>query len=104
MLAPAPLPADTPAVLTAWQIRAARAALQWTQADLAAASGVAEITVKKQESGQAKRPAYDTLKRLRDAFEAAGIEFIDEGKPAPPGPAGIRVKASAGPSSPAEST
>ncbi|WP_448208164.1 helix-turn-helix domain-containing protein [Azospirillum sp. sgz302134] len=92
MLAPTPLAVDTPAVLTAWQIRAARAALQWTQADLAAASGVAEITVKKQESGQAKRPAYDTLKRLRDAFEAAGVEFIDEGKSALPGPAGIRLK------------
>ncbi len=59
------------------QCRMARAALDWSQQDLAAASGVSARTVIRYEAGEAVLPVR--VQTLRRAFEAAGAKFIDEG-------------------------
>jgi len=61
------------------QCRAARALLDWTQADLAAFSGVSSDTVGNFEAGRiSPRPA--SLREMGAAFEAAGVIFIDKGE------------------------
>ncbi|MGE3365677.1 MAG: helix-turn-helix transcriptional regulator [Rhizobiaceae bacterium] len=59
------------------QIRAARALLNWTRDDLAAASGVTIRTLARIESGQ-NVPRKTTLIALSQSLEAAGIQFIAE--------------------------
>ena len=60
------------------QCRMARAALDWTQSDLAAASGVSWRTISRFEGGEEVLPAR--VKALRQAFEAEGVLFIDNGR------------------------
>lgn len=57
------------------QIRAARALLNWSQSDLACASGLATSSVKNIESqnGSARK---ETLDQIFDAFDHNGIEFV----------------------------
>ena len=62
--------------ITAAQCRAARAMLDWSRDDLAAAARVAKRTVVDFERG-ARSPIHSTLDVLRRALEAAGIEFLD---------------------------
>lgn len=57
------------------QCRAARALLDWTQADLSDATGLSKVTVRAFEKGGEMRESNRTLLRL--SFEKAGIEFID---------------------------
>jgi predicted transcriptional regulator len=62
---------------TVRQMKAARALLAWSQADLAGASGVSEPTVARLESEDGElggRP--ETGQKLVTALEKAGIEFI----------------------------
>lgn len=59
------------------QCRMARAALDWSQQDLANASGVSARTVIRYEAGEAVLPAR--IQSLRHALEAKGILFIDSG-------------------------
>lgn len=66
------------AVITPAQIRAARALLGWKQSDLAAKSGVSEISVKNIERG-ATDPRSSTLGALQAAFTEAGVVFLDPG-------------------------
>jgi transcriptional regulator with XRE-family HTH domain len=64
---------------TAAQVRAARALLDWSQADLAAKAGVSTTAINGIERGKAD-PRVSTLTALRRALEEAGIEFLpDEG-------------------------
>ncbi len=65
------------------QIRAARALLDWSQPELARASGLATSSIKniESESGIARK---ETLEAVVDAFERNGIEFL-------PG-SGVRIK------------
>lgn len=64
-------------MLSSAQIRAARALLRWSASDLSEASGVGTATLQRMEvmegvpSGQVR-----TLLAIKDALEAAGIEFI----------------------------
>jgi transcriptional regulator with XRE-family HTH domain len=61
------------------QIRAARALLGWRQEDLAKASGVGTATIQRMEKARGEISGYvSTLVRLQDAFEKAGILFIDD--------------------------
>ncbi|MBO0145172.1 helix-turn-helix transcriptional regulator [Agrobacterium sp. Ap1] len=54
----------------------ARAALRWGVRDLAKNAGVTATTVSRIEAG---KPAFSgTLKAIRAAFEAAGLQFIDQ--------------------------
>jgi transcriptional regulator with XRE-family HTH domain len=78
-------------LLTPAQARAARAWLNWSQEELSAKSGVSQRSIARFE--QEKSLAYpDTLMRLREAFEVAGVSFLFEGMSA----AGIRADGSSG--------
>ncbi|TPN49348.1 helix-turn-helix transcriptional regulator [Mesorhizobium sp. B1-1-7] len=69
------------------QCRAARALLDWSQAQLSAASKVATKTLADFERG--KRTPYDrTLVDVRVALEAAGVIFVDENGEGP----GVRLR------------
>ena len=68
--------------LTAAQCRMARSALRWTAQDLARKSGVSRTTVARFEVEQVE-PNPATLIVLRQALEAAGIEFL---------PGGVRLR------------
>ena len=57
--------------------RAARAPLNWSQAEIAEASGVGESTIIRFESGS-RKPHANTLKTLRATLEAAGIVFLED--------------------------
>ena len=59
------------------QCRAARALLNWTQSQLAAAAGVGLSTVKMYEIGR-KQPMRQNLEAMQRALEDAGVEFIDD--------------------------
>jgi hypothetical protein len=64
------------------QIRAARSLIRWEQRQLAANAGVAISTVRRLEGLDGPIAAhYETVKKIRIAFERAGIEFI--GNPTP---------------------
>ena len=76
-------------MVTTRQIKAARALLAWSQADLADRSGISEPTVARLESADGELGGReDTAQRLRAAIEAAGVEFIDENG----GGTGVRLK------------
>ena len=77
-------------MITGSQIRAARALIGWKQSDLAAASGVSEISIKNIERG-ATDPRASTLGALQAAFDRAGVIFLDPGD-ARDGGHGVRLK------------
>jgi predicted transcriptional regulator len=81
----------TLAMLTPAQIRAARAMLKWRQADLAAQSGIAEISVKNIEAGKTD-PRASTLQAIQSALEDAGLMFLDEGQTSLDGGLGVRYR------------
>jgi transcriptional regulator with XRE-family HTH domain len=60
----------------------ARAALRWSLDDAASASGLSRRTVLRVE--QAKPVLIESMRDLRQAFEAAGIRFAEEGGVFPP--------------------
>jgi transcriptional regulator with XRE-family HTH domain len=65
-------------MLESAQIRAARALLNWSQVDLARASGVGHATIKRIEASRgAAKGNVSTFTKLERAFERAGIRFID---------------------------
>jgi len=63
--------------MTPAQCRAARGLLDWTQAKLAEAAGLALATVVKFERSGRAVPAR-AVQSIQLAFEAAGVEFIPE--------------------------
>nr|WP_086642584.1 helix-turn-helix transcriptional regulator [Acetobacter sp. DsW_063] len=69
------------------QCRAARALLNWSQADLETASKTAKKTIADFER-EARTPYARTLSAIRAALEAAGVEFIAENG----GGAGVRLR------------
>jgi len=71
------------------QIKAARSLLGWEQHQLALRSGVAISTIRRLEGmkGDSIGAHFETIEKIRCAFEKAGIEFL--GPPAP----GVRLKA-----------
>jgi len=64
--------------LSARQIKAARALLDWSQDDLAAASNLSVATIRKIESGHIS-PRGKTNDDIKRAFENADLEFIEPG-------------------------
>ena len=62
--------------MTPAQCRAARALIDWTQADLARSAAVGEVTIRQFERG-ASEPRRAILAALRRTLEQAGIRFID---------------------------
>lgn len=65
------------------QIRAARALLDWSQADLADHAGLSQTGIARIENGT-NQPNTHTLVKIRAAFENADVEFL--------GDAGLRRK------------
>lgn len=68
------------------QCRAARALLEWTQPDLAQATGLSVVTIRAFEKGGEMRDSNRNLVRL--TFERAGVEFIPENGGGP----GVRLR------------
>jgi len=61
------------------QIRAARALLGWRQSELSKASGVGTATIRRIENGGSPISGnVSTIIRIQEAFEKAGILFINE--------------------------
>jgi transcriptional regulator with XRE-family HTH domain len=70
-------------------VKAARALLGWSQADLAQASGVSEPTIKRLEAAGGDvggRP--QTGAAIRAALEEAGVMFLEENGGGP----GVRLR------------
>ena len=74
-------------MVTSAQCRAARGLLQWSQRELAKQAGIGLVTVIQLENGVGQ-PRRATLQVVRNAFEAAGVEFIDENGGGP----GVRLR------------
>jgi len=67
-------------MLTAGQIRAARAMLGWTAATLALRAGIGQDNIRHMENRldwPRGRPEA-LVAQVRQAFEAAGVTFLDE--------------------------
>jgi transcriptional regulator with XRE-family HTH domain len=80
-------------MVTAAQLRAARALLGISQRQLAEASGVSVPTIRRMEaSAGTVRANVDTLVKIIDALGALGIELIAEGAGSPAGGRGVRLK------------
>jgi transcriptional regulator with XRE-family HTH domain len=74
-------------MITPEQSRAARALLNWSQPQLALASGASVSTIRDFETGK-REPIANNLRALRTALEAAGVEFIAENGGGP----GVRLR------------
>ena len=80
-------------MITAAQLRAARALIGMDQRDLAAASGLSLPTIQRMEASEGViRGNVDSLMKLIGALEAAGVELINEGSVSEKGGRGIRLK------------
>lgn len=60
------------------QLRAARALLDWSLADLTEKSGIGQQAISKFENGETA-PLSKTIQKLQKVLEAAGIEFLPTG-------------------------
>ena len=80
-------------MITAAQLRAARALLGIDQRRLAELSGLSVPTIQRMEASEGViRGNVESLMKLIGALDAAGIELIAEGSVSPPGGRGIRLK------------
>jgi transcriptional regulator with XRE-family HTH domain len=79
-------------MITAGQVRAARALLGIDQRQLAERAGVSLPTIQRMEaSGGVVRGVVDTLMKVIDALEADGIELIGDNRPSASGGRGVRL-------------
>jgi transcriptional regulator with XRE-family HTH domain len=74
------------------QIRAGRALLGWSQLELAEAASVGVATVRRLEAAETQiRGSVESVWKIQQALEAAGVEFIrEEGGKGP----GVRLEQS----------
>jgi len=83
-------------VITAAQLRAARALLGIDQRELAQRCGLSLPTIQRMEASEdVIRGNVDSLMKLVDALAAAGIELIGEGATSQGGGRGVRLKLTA---------
>jgi transcriptional regulator with XRE-family HTH domain len=83
-------------MLTAAQLRAARALLGIDQRALAAQAGLSVPTIQRMEASEGViRGNVDSLMKVTAALDAAGIELIAEGAVSQDGGRGVRLKAAA---------
>ena len=81
-------------MITAAQLRAARALAGMDQRALAAASDLSLPTIQRMEASEGViRGNVDSLMKLIAALEAAGVELIGEGAVSDHGGRGVRLKA-----------
>ena len=80
-------------MISARQMKAARALLGMDQKSLAEMSGVSLPTIRRMEGSEDNvRANVDTLVKVVQALEAAGIELIGEGSTSSEGGRGVRLK------------
>ncbi len=80
-------------MITAAQMRAARALLGIDQRTLAAKSGLSVPTIQRMEASDGVvRGNVDSLMKLVGALEGAGIELIGEGAASTAGGRGVRLR------------
>lgn len=85
-------------MITAAQLRAARALLGIDQKTLAAMAGVSVPTVQRMEASQGNvRGIIESLTRITEALDRAGVEILSEGMPSPAGGRGVRLKGASSP-------
>ena len=88
-------------MLTAAQLRAARALLGLDQRRLAEAAGLSLPTIQRMEASEGNvRGNVDSLVKLVAALERVGVEFIAEGSPSSGGGRGVRLRTAASASMP----
>lgn len=81
-------------MITATQLRAARALLGIDQRRLAGLAGLSVPTIQRMEASEGViRGNVDSLMKLVGALELAGIGLIAEGAVSPAGGRGVRLKA-----------
>jgi transcriptional regulator with XRE-family HTH domain len=80
-------------MITAAQLRAARALLGIDQRTLAEMAGVSLPTIQRMEASQGNvRGVVDTLTKIIGALDAAGIELIGNEQPSQGRGRGVRLK------------
>jgi transcriptional regulator with XRE-family HTH domain len=80
-------------MLTAAQLRAARALIGIDQRQLAALAGVSLPTIQRMEASDGTvRGVVDTLTKVVGALNAAGIELIGDDQPSTGRGRGVRLK------------
>lgn len=80
-------------MLTAAQLRAARALLGIDQKTLAEAAGLSVPTIQRMEASEEMiRGNVDSLMKLIGALDKLGVELINAGTVSPQGGRGVRLK------------
>ncbi len=80
-------------MITASQMRAGRALLGLDQRQFAELSGVSLPTIQRMEASDGTvRGVVDTLMKVVEAFDRAGIELIGDNAPSVAGGRGVRLK------------
>lgn len=91
-------PARERAMMTSAQLKAARALLGIDQKRLSELSGVSVPTIQRMEaSAGTVRGVVDSLVRVIEALDRAGVELIGEGMASAGGGRGVRLKPPADP-------
>ncbi len=84
-------------MISAGQLRAARALLGIDQRELADIAGLSVPTIQRMEASEGViRGNVDSLMKLIGALDSAGIELISDGASSPDGGRGIRLKKKSG--------
>lgn len=84
---------SAPHMITSQQLRAARALLGIDQRELARRAGISVPTIQRMESSDGTvRGVVDTLTKVVDALEAAGIELIGENSASSGTGRGVRMR------------
>lgn len=78
-----------PMGITASQSRMARAALGWSIRETARKAHIGTNTLSRFETGA--ETYTSTVRALRDAYETAGVEFVDRGGSSLHGGEGVRL-------------
>jgi transcriptional regulator with XRE-family HTH domain len=80
-------------LITPAQLRAARALLGWDQRQLAEAAGLSLPTIQRMEGSDGTvRGQVDSLVKVVESLERAGVVLLAEGAPSPNGGRGVRLK------------
>lgn len=88
---------DVSRMITAAQLRAARALAGFDQRQLAKVAGLSVPTIQRMEASDGVvRGNVDSLTKLIEALNAAGVELIVEGAASADGGRGVRLKKAAG--------
>lgn len=80
-------------MITATQLRAARALLGMSQSELAKVSGVSVPTVRRMEASEGTvRANVDSLTKIVGALNRLGLELLNDGAPCLSGGRGVRLR------------